>query len=96
MPSYGFVYTAGLQTFRRHDYQILRRDNFFIIVIVRKETDILLLVLKINIALCDRCKILKPKQCKLECGPMPNLMVALPNIGGALCSTPQSLADAHY
>ena len=33
---------------------------------------------------------------KLECGPMPNLMVALPNTGGALCSTPQSLADAHY
>jgi len=32
----------------------------------------------------------------LECGPMPNLMVALPNIGSALCSTPQSLADAHY
>ena len=31
-----------------------------------------------------------------ECGPMPNLMVALPNIGGALCSMPQSLADAHY
>jgi len=24
----------------------------------------------------------------LECGPMPNVMVALPNIGGALCSTP--------
>jgi len=23
-------------------------------------------------------------------------MVALPNIGGALSSTPQSLADAHY
>ena len=36
------------------------------------------------------------KQQKLECGPMPNLMVALPNIGGALCSTPQTLADAHY
>jgi len=36
------------------------------------------------------------KQKQLECGPMPNLMVALPNIGGALCSTPQSLADAHY
>jgi len=32
----------------------------------------------------------------LECGPMPNVMVALPNIGGALCSTPQSLADAQY
>jgi len=25
---------------------------------------------------------------KLECGPMPNLMVALLKIGGALCSTP--------
>jgi len=27
---------------------------------------------------------------------MPNVMVALPNMGGALCSPPQSLADAHY
>jgi len=27
---------------------------------------------------------------------MPSLMVALPNIGGALFSTLQSLADAHY
>jgi len=27
---------------------------------------------------------------------MPNVMVTLPNIGGALCSTPQNLADAHY
>jgi len=27
---------------------------------------------------------------------MPNVMDALPNIGGALCSTPQSLAGAHY
>jgi len=24
------------------------------------------------------------------------VMAALPNIGGALCWTPQSLADAHY
>jgi len=31
---------------------------------------------------------------KLECGPMPKVMAALANIGGALCSTPQSLADA--
>jgi len=23
---------------------------------------------------------------KLECGPMPNVIAALPNIGGALCS----------
>jgi len=29
-----------------------------------------------------------------ECGPMSNVMAALPNIGGALCSTPQSFADA--
>jgi len=27
---------------------------------------------------------------------MPNVRAALPNIGGALCSMPQSLADAHY
>jgi len=27
---------------------------------------------------------------------MPNVMVALPNVGGALYSTPQSLADADY
>jgi len=36
------------------------------------------------------------KDKKLECGPMSNVMAALPNIGGALCSTPQRLADAHY
>ena len=33
---------------------------------------------------------------KLQCWPMPNVMAALPDIGDALCSTPQSLADAHY
>jgi len=33
---------------------------------------------------------------KLESGTMPKVMVALPNIVGALCSIPQSLADAHY
>ena len=33
---------------------------------------------------------------KLECGPMPNVMVTLLNIGGAHCSTPQRLVDAHY
>jgi len=37
-----------------------------------------------------------PKERKLECGQTPNVMAALPNIGGGLCSTPQSLADAHY
>jgi len=39
---------------------------------------------------------LTENQVKLECGPMSNVMAALPNIGGALCSTPQSLADADY
>jgi len=32
---------------------------------------------------------------QLECGPMPNVMAALPNTSGALCSTPQNLTDAH-
>jgi len=32
---------------------------------------------------------------QLECGLMPNVMAALLNIGGALCSTPQSLVVAH-
>jgi len=27
---------------------------------------------------------------------MPSVMAALPNVGGALCSTLQSLAGAHY
>ena len=27
---------------------------------------------------------------------MPNVMATLPNIGGALCPAPQSLADAQY
>jgi len=41
-------------------------------------------------------EIRRGKKKELECGPMPNMMVALPNTGGALCPTPQSLADAHY
>jgi len=44
---------------------------------------------------CERVHHFGTSDGRLECGPMPNLMVALPNIGGALCSTPQSLADAH-
>jgi len=41
-------------------------------------------------------EIRRGKKEELECGPMPNVMVALPIIGGALCSTPQSLADVYY
>jgi len=36
------------------------------------------------------------KETKLECGPMHNVMVALPNTGGALCSPPQSFAETYY
>jgi len=36
------------------------------------------------------------KNQKLEYEPMPNVMAALPNVGGALFSTPQTLADVHY
>jgi len=36
------------------------------------------------------------KYYQIKCGPMPTVMAALPNIGGALCSTPQSLDYAHY
>jgi len=35
-------------------------------------------------------------QTELECGPMTNVMAALLSIGGALCSTAQSLADNHF
>jgi len=30
---------------------------------------------------------------KLECGSMPNVMAALSNTGGTLCSTPQTLTN---
>jgi len=33
---------------------------------------------------------------QLEMWANANVMAALPDIGGALCSMPQSLADAHY
>jgi len=33
---------------------------------------------------------------KLECAPMPNVMVTLPNIGGALCSTPQQVTCSTF
>jgi len=41
-------------------------------------------------------EIRRGKKIKLECGPMLNVMAALPNICGALCSTPQNLANAQY
>jgi len=60
----------------------------FVIIVLRCDRDTLM-VLNNHLQLA-------PFYVKLECGPMPNVMAALPNIGGALCSTPQSLADAEY
>ena len=41
--------------------------------------------------------IIPKTKTELECGSMPNLVAALPSVGGgALCSTPQNLADGHY
>jgi len=53
-------------------------------------------LMKIALADSEIFYLLHLNKEELECGPMPNLTVALPNIGGALCSTLQSLADAHY
>jgi len=54
------------------------------------------LTVRTNLEYVSYFKSVKPKQNKVECGSMPNVMAALPNKGGALCSTPQSSADAHY
>jgi len=51
---------------------------------------------RLRIGKGKRRKKERRRKIELECGPMPNVMVALPNIGGALCPTPQSLADAQY
>jgi len=47
--------------------------------------------------------IIMKSKLKLECGPMPNLMAAQPNTGGALCEScvipflvPRRLADARW
>jgi len=39
-------------------------------------------------------EVLKSFIKQLECGPMPHVMAALLNTGGALCQMPQSSADA--
>jgi len=41
------------------------------------------------LVVCDnRVQLGSVLDIKIECEPMPNV-IALPNIGGALCSTPQ-------
>ena len=53
---------------------------------------------RVTFVLVMKCLYLRYglKKLQLECGPVPNVMAALPNTGGALCSMPHSLADAHY
>jgi len=53
---------------------------------------------QITLIICYNSFIKKKKflHYNYKCGPMPNVMAALPNISGVLCSTPESLADAHY
>jgi len=43
-----------------------------------------------------KCGTFFETRCRMWANAMPNVMTALPSTGGALCSTPQSLADAHY
>jgi len=41
-------------------------------------------------------RLMHTKHYKLEMWANAQVMAALPNIDGALCSTPQSLVDAQY
>jgi len=65
---------------------------------LRCQLCVLFVAFKTFLLIVSSYSAFKPQEFQqiLECGPMPNLMVALPNIGGAFCSTPQSLSDAHY
>ena len=60
------------------NFQATRTTNFFVLQKLAND----------SIQQCEE------KNSYIECGPMPNVMAALPDIGGALCSMPQSLADA--
>jgi len=40
-------------------------------------------------------QVYSEKKERLECGPMPNAMVALPNTGGALCSVMLPRRESH-
>jgi len=48
------------------------------------------------IAMASQVIVQYHNEIRLWANAKPNVMAALPDIGGALCSTPQSLADAHY
>ena len=60
-----------------------KRRRQLLCIIARHSVNPLLHVANKKTAVSVQTKI------KLECGPMSNVMAALPNIGGTLCSTPQ-------
>ena len=76
-----------LRTNQRLD-QVIKKQNDYDSGLQRAEARQEMLENKVNVVTNEISQ--------LECGPVPNVMVALPNVGGALCSTPQSLADTHY
>jgi len=60
-------------------------------------------IVRHNLQQCEACineklqdSVVESSTRVLECGPMANVVATLPNIGGAIWSTPQSLADAQY
>jgi len=90
-----------LQQFHRHtDLSDLKRVLFFTFQQGGHPAHMPLQTINILISNFSRCwpilKILSKQTHQQECGPMPNVTVALPNIGGAPCSCAQrgSLADA--
>jgi len=44
---------------------------------------------KVLVAATELPQLLLLQNANKKCGPMPNVMAAMPNIGGTLCSTPQ-------
>jgi len=81
------LFIGTLPTFPENFMQT-RSEVFFAKVLTDKQTTTEVIMYKLHH--CVKMIV------KLERGPMPNVMTALPSMGGALCSTPQSLADAHY
>jgi len=81
--------------------QLLTADGSACIAVVFRDKVRFVFPLHLSSLKCASCmwlysRIMYPFDIVKKCGPMPNVMAALPNIGGALCSMPHSLADAHY
>ena len=96
---HGLLYTLHQPVYRVRIFNLYTQTqlshNTF--VTVNKHT----VHISVIFELCITCSIIRvldimgANKNKLECRPMPNMMATLPNIGGTLCSMPQSLAEAH-